>query len=77
MNKYDCSFFDRGVERRGTACEKWDGISQRLGHDVLPMWVADMDFACADEIMDALDRLHELMNRTEEVDYSESETYCC
>ena len=54
MNKYDRSFFDRGVERRGTACEKWDGITRRLGHDVLPMWVADMDFACADEIMDAV-----------------------
>ena len=54
MRTYDKAFFDKGVERTGTACEKWDGICERIGHDVLPMWVADMDFACADEIMEAV-----------------------
>lgn len=49
MTTYD---FDRLVERRGTSCHKWD----RYAGDVLPMWVADMDFPAAPEIVDALRR---------------------
>ncbi len=56
MRTYDKAFFDQGVDRRNTACEKWDGMCERIGHDVLPMWVADMDFPCADEIMQAIRR---------------------
>ena len=52
--KYDSDFFDTIVDRRGTACEKWDCISQREGRELLPMWVADMDFACPDEVVKAL-----------------------
>ncbi|MBE5801555.1 MAG: putative C-S lyase [Clostridiales bacterium] len=52
--KYDKAFFDQGVDRRGTACEKWDGMSAREGHEILPMWVADMDFPCAEEILHAV-----------------------
>ena len=37
--------FDETVDRRGTLSMKWD-----VGEDVLPMWVADMDFKCAPEI---------------------------
>lgn len=44
--KYD---FDRIIERRGTNSEKWD-----VSDGELPMWVADMDFATAPEIIDAL-----------------------
>jgi cystathionine beta-lyase len=33
--------FDRVIERRGTGSFKWDHFGQR---DILPMWVADMDF---------------------------------
>jgi len=45
--KYD---FDTPVERRNTGCYKWDII----GKDELPMWVADMDFRTAPEILDAM-----------------------
>lgn len=45
--------FDTPVDRRGTAAAKWDKYG---GRDVIPMWVADMDFACAPPIVDALHR---------------------
>lgn len=47
--------FERGVDRRGTHCEKWDGCRQIFGREnVLPLWVADMDFQAAQPIIDAL-----------------------
>jgi cystathionine beta-lyase len=49
--------FDEMVERRGTACEKWDGMKEVFGRDdLLPFWVADMDFKSAPEIIEALKR---------------------
>ena len=45
------NLFDRVIPRRGTASEKWD-IPR--GEDVLPLWVADMDFRAAPAIVDAL-----------------------
>ncbi|MFK3779525.1 MalY/PatB family protein [Agrobacterium sp. NPDC089420] len=46
--------FDAVHERRGTGSSKWS----KYCADVLPMWVADMDFPAAPEIIDALrDRL--------------------
>jgi cystathionine beta-lyase len=37
--------FDKGIDRRGTSSVKWDMNSIIFGkEDVLPMWVADMDF---------------------------------
>ncbi|WP_274521009.1 hypothetical protein [Neobacillus niacini] len=37
--------FDQEINRMKTACEKWDDLETRFGvKDVLPMWVADMDF---------------------------------
>lgn len=48
--KYD---FDKQIPRRGTDSYKWD--SAKSG-DVLPMWVADMDFHTAPAIVDALCR---------------------
>ena len=46
--KYD---FDELVERRGTNCVKWD---ESLSPDVIPLWVADMDFCVAPAIQKAL-----------------------
>lgn len=46
--KYD---FDEIIDRRGTASEKWDKYRER---DIIPLWVADMDFRSAPEIIDAL-----------------------
>ena len=32
------------VDRKGTHCEKWDGLGDRFGReDLLALWVADMD----------------------------------
>lgn len=47
--------FDRLPERKGTGSVKWDGTSIVFGSDeVLPMWVADMDFPAAQPIVEAL-----------------------
>lgn len=43
--------FDKLIERRGTNCVKWDTAKEE---DVLPMWVADMDFKAAPAILEAL-----------------------
>ena len=56
MNRYDFTFFDQPINRCGTACEKWDGLMEREKRELLPMWVADMDFRSADEITEALIR---------------------
>ncbi len=51
MGKID---FDAKVERRGSQSYKWDGTLEEFGRDnVIPMWVADMDFPCAPEILEA------------------------
>ena len=52
--KYDKAFFDQPFDRRGTACEKWDALENRLGHEMNPMWVADMDFRGPEAITEAL-----------------------
>ncbi len=52
MGKYD---FDKVHNRRGTACLKWDFGMQRKGRDdLLPLWVADMDFKLPDEVIEDL-----------------------
>ncbi|MBH1974885.1 MAG: PatB family C-S lyase [Rhodocyclales bacterium] len=43
--------FDTPVERNGTDSEKW---AKYTGRDILPLWVADMDFAAPPAIIDAL-----------------------
>ena len=43
--------FDAPVERRGTDSEKW---GKWAGRDVLPLWVADMDFAAPPAVLAAL-----------------------
>ena len=45
--------FDEKTERRGTNCVKWD---ESPTSDVIPMWVADMDFRVAPAIQQALER---------------------
>ncbi|MGN0287329.1 MAG: MalY/PatB family protein, partial [Atopobiaceae bacterium] len=47
--------FDQPIDRRGTGCLKYDCAVQRgKSPDLLPLWVADMDFATPDFITDAL-----------------------
>ncbi|MEQ1880561.1 MAG: PatB family C-S lyase, partial [Burkholderiales bacterium] len=45
--------FDTPIDRRDTTSMKWEKYSKP---DVIPMWVADMDFACAPAIVEALHR---------------------
>lgn len=43
------------VDRRGTACSKWDGMAERFGRsDALPLWVADADFAAPQGVVEAI-----------------------
>ena len=42
--------FDRVLERRNTDSMKWN----KYDDDVIPLWVADMDFVSADPIIEAL-----------------------
>jgi len=47
--------FDRVIDRRGTDCEKFDFAEEHgLPADVLPLWVADMDFQAPPEVLDQL-----------------------
>lgn len=47
--------FNELIDRRGTFSYKWDQRKQLFGgDDVLPLWVADMDFQCSPAIVEAL-----------------------
>lgn len=59
--------FDEIIERRGTDSVKWDGVKKIWGRDdLLPMWVADMDFRTPPCVMDALRKRleHEVLGYT-------------
>ncbi len=51
--KFDHEYFDAGLYRMGTRCEKWDGAREDNG-DVLPLWVADMDFPSPPAVQEAI-----------------------
>ncbi|MCX7788548.1 MAG: PatB family C-S lyase [Spirochaetes bacterium] len=59
------NIFDHPIDRRGTDSEKWD----RYDPDVLPLWVADMDFPSAEPIVQALgERIeHRVFGYTNEI----------
>ena len=43
--------FDTVIDRRNTASEKWDRYA---GQDIIPLWVADMDFRSPPAVLEAL-----------------------
>ena len=43
--------FDKAIDRRGTASLKWERYTDS---DIIPLWVADMDFASPPAIIRAL-----------------------
>ena len=51
--KFDHEYFDAGLYRMGTRCEKWDEARKEHG-DVLPLWVADMDFPSPPAVQEAI-----------------------
>jgi Bifunctional PLP-dependent enzyme with beta-cystathionase and maltose regulon repressor activities len=64
MKKYS---FDEIIDRTGTNCLKYDARNSFFGNpDVLPLWVADMDFRTPDFIIDAIKKRaeHEILGYT-------------
>ena len=62
--------FDEIVPRKHTNCLKYDNVMEIFGtEDILPMWIADMDFRTPDFIVNAIRKRldHELLGYT----------YCC
>ena len=51
--QYDQAFFDAGIDRAGTNAFKWVA-KDIMQEGTVPLWVADMDFACAEPIRQAL-----------------------
>ena len=52
MKRYD---FDRVIDRHGSGSIKYDDLKATFGaEDLIPMWIADMDFAVCPEITEAL-----------------------
>ncbi len=45
--------FDEIIDRRGTSSVKWDKYA---GRDILPLWVADMDFRAPLPVVEALEK---------------------
>lgn len=63
--------FDEIIDRRHTDSVKWDGAVKAWGRDdLLPMWVADMDFRTPPFVMEALRRRldHEVLGYTSACD---------
>ena len=46
--------FDEIIDRTGTSATKMETLPRGCPDDALPLWVADMDFACAEPILKAL-----------------------
>ncbi|WP_350343595.1 MalY/PatB family protein [Proteinivorax tanatarense] len=47
--------FDKPVDRRDSDCMKFDGVRALYNKDdLIPMWVADMDFCAPNEVLSAL-----------------------
>ena len=63
MGKVFAPGFDREIDRRNTHSSKWDKYA---GRDVLPFWVADMDFPAPQLVLDPIrERLdHEILGYT-------------
>ncbi|MGN0294369.1 MAG: MalY/PatB family protein [Lachnospiraceae bacterium] len=55
---YTKAYFDEYQERRGSGSTKWDGCNAKFGIDsrqeMIPMWIADMDFRSPREVIDAI-----------------------
>mgnify|MGYP001035176444 CR=1 FL=1 len=50
--RYD---FDTRIERRNTDCLKYDfAVKRGMPGNILPLWVADMDFKTSDQILEAI-----------------------
>ncbi len=49
--------FDKEIDRRGTYSYKWDSAYRYFGtNDLIPLWIADMDFKAPPEVVKALEK---------------------
>ena len=49
--------FDKIIDRKNTDCVKYDGLRQNFGRDdLLPLWIADMDFEVCPAIYEAIEK---------------------
>ena len=49
--------FDRIIQRRGTNCAKYDDLKTLFGRDdIIPMWIADMDFEVCPAVYEAISK---------------------
>ena len=47
--------FDKMTDSKGTSCSKWDNMSSMFTEKgLLPLWIADMDFRCCEEAIEAM-----------------------
>ena len=47
--------FDKMTDRKGTSCSKWDNMSSMFTEKgLMPLWIADMDFRCCEEAIEAM-----------------------
>jgi len=54
MKKYN---FDEDISRVGTSSVKWDFVGNKFKREgLLPLWVADLDFACPQEIIEEINK---------------------
>lgn len=56
MTKQKTTFdFDKIIPRQGTGSSKWDALQNVFGsEDLLPLWVADMDFPSPEGVIKKL-----------------------
>lgn len=53
--EYTKDYFDQLTDRTGTFCAKYDSMSMFYpGDDLVPMWIADMEFRCPRELEEAM-----------------------
>ena len=69
--------FDLLIDRSGTNATKHDVMCEKYGNDILPLWVADMNFATSEEIVSELKKRieHPIYGYTEKPD-SIAESVC-
>lgn len=52
---FNSEYFDLGINRMGSRCEKWDAMRAGSGDpEMMPFWVADMDFPSPPTVTEAL-----------------------
>lgn len=74
--------FDEMIDRRGTGCIKCDFIKEYgKPEDILPLWVADMDFKAPEEVSKALKKVAEFgiygySSKKEDYDHAVLDWFC-